>query len=211
MRNWGTYGEEPEGRGGMRGGAWRPEGRSPRDWGAEGRSPGQATAGRREQRGTATGLWGTRGLGGNPCLAWGKVPGALTCAGGRRLLALGAHRGAPPPAPPPAAPAPAQGPGIWGRGRPRGLARAPSGLRGPLRAERQSPGSATAGRGRESASRRRGGLEPRPGTGEVSGVARPAQAPGGEVAPSPGPAQRAAGRQRAVREGVLRSLSRPRS
>lgn len=99
MRNWGTYGEEPEGRGGMRGGAWRPEGRSPRDWGAEGRSPGQATAGRREQRGTATGLWGTRGLGGNPCLAWGKVPGALTCAGGRRLLALGAHRGAPPPPP----------------------------------------------------------------------------------------------------------------
>lgn len=41
--------------------------------------------------------------------------GPLTCTAGRRLLALRAHRGAP-PAPPPAAPAPAPGPGMWGRG-----------------------------------------------------------------------------------------------
>lgn len=132
MRNWGTYGEEPEGRGGMRGGAWRPEGRSPRDWGAEGRSPGQATAGRREQRGTATGLWGTRGLGGNPCLAWGKVPGALTCAGGRRLLALGAHRGAPPPRPAARGSGPCSGARYMGAGAAAGSCEGALGPKGAL-------------------------------------------------------------------------------
>lgn len=50
----------------------------------------------------------------------GRVPGRpLTCAGGRRLLALRAHRGAP-PAPPPAAPAPIRDPVCGGGGQRRG-------------------------------------------------------------------------------------------
>jgi hypothetical protein len=51
----------------------------------------------------------------------GKAAAGLTCAGGRRLLALGAHRGAP-AAPPPAAPA-------LSRGRLRGAGAAPVGSR----------------------------------------------------------------------------------
>lgn len=86
---------------------------------------------------------------GRPAL--GRAPGRpLTCVGGRRLLALEAHRGAP-PAPLPADPALLRGPVRGGGGRRcvtlaqtlgPGLAHAFSGLRRgrPSRAEFQSSG-----------------------------------------------------------------------
>lgn len=81
----------------------------------------------------------------------GRAPGRpLTCVGGRRLLALEAHRGAP-PAPLPADPALLKGPVRGGGGRRRvtlaqalgpGLAHALSGLRvgAHSHAESQSSG-----------------------------------------------------------------------
>lgn len=123
----------------------------------------------------------------------------LTCAGGRRLLALGAHPGAP-PAPPPAAPAPAEGPGMRGRGEAAGARARAFGPGG-------GPGAPSRGvRGTEA------GVRSSPaagGRGEVSAVARPAEALGWEVAQA-GPARRRAGKQRPVREDFcLLSPNRP--
>lgn len=112
-----------------------------------GRNPREERKGPKKGWGDSTGsetrLRGTRGA-----RPWGGRP--LTCVGGRRLLALEAHRGAP-PAPLPADPALLRGPVRGGGGRRcvtlaqtlgPGLAHAFSGLRRgrPSRAEFQSSG-----------------------------------------------------------------------